>query len=368
MENKRLESLDAFRGFDMMWIMGASSIVVALCSLFPGGADCALARQMEHVDWNGLAFMDLVFPTFLFIAGISFPFSLAKQKSLHHSSRAIHLKIFRRALALVLLGIIYNGLLHHLDFANARYCSVLGRIGLAWMFAALLFTHCGRKTRIWICSALLVGYYLLLQFVPAPGTPKGADPFSLEYNLAGYIDRLLMPGKLYLGTFDPEGLLGLIPATATAMLGMFTGEFVKDSGKSGEKKTITMMLGAAALLAIGLLWSLVFPINKNLWTSSFACVAGSYALFLFAAFYYVIDVKGHRRWAFPLKVIGMNSITIYLAMAFISFGFTARQLLQGAVDRMPSEAAGTLLLVTGMFLLRWGFLYFLYRKKVFLKV
>jgi len=368
METKRLESLDAFRGFDMMWIMGASSIVVALCSLFPGGANCPLALQMEHVEWNGLAFMDLIFPTFLFIAGISFPFSLAKQRNLHHSNRAIHLKILRRALALVLLGIIYNGLLGHLDFANARYCSVLGRIGLAWMFAALLFVHCSKKARIWICGLLLIGYYLLLRFVTAPGAPDGADPFSLEYNLAGFIDSLLMPGKLYLGTFDPEGLLGLIPATATAMMGMFTGEFVKDSSRNGKQKACTMILASFALLVVGLIWNFFFPINKNLWSSSFALVVGAYSLFGFAVFYYIIDVRGLRKWAFPLKVIGMNSITIYLAMNFINFRFTASQLLQGTIDHLPSKEAGTLLLVVGIFLLRWGFLYFLYKKNVFLKV
>ncbi len=368
METKRLESLDAFRGFDMLWIMGGASIITAICALFPGGSDCAIARQMEHVQWNGLAFMDLVFPTFLFIAGISFPFSLAKQRSLKHSSREIHLKIFRRAIILVLLGIIYNGLLAHLDFANARYCSVLGRIGLAWMLASLLYVHCGRKSRILICAALLLGYYLLLRLVPAPGSPEGADPFSLEYNLAGYIDSHIMPGRLYLGHFDPEGLLGLIPATATAMLGMFTGEYVKDSSRNGKKKALEMSLAAMVLLAAGLAWGLFFPINKNLWSSSFVLVVGAYSLLGFALFYYVIDVRGHLKWAFPLKVIGMNSITIYLAMSFINFSFTAKQLLQGVIDHIPSKEVGALVLVIGIFLLRWGFLYFLYKKKVFLKI
>ena len=121
MENKRLESLDAFRGFDMMWIMGLASIVVAVCSLFPGGENCALATQMEHVEWNGLAFMDLIFPTFLFIAGISFPFSFAKQKSLNHSSAQIHGKIFKRAAVLVLFGLIYNGLLSNFNLSELRW-------------------------------------------------------------------------------------------------------------------------------------------------------------------------------------------------------------------------------------------------------
>ena len=171
MENKRLESLDAFRGFDMMWIMGLASIVVAVCSLFPGGENCALATQMEHVEWNGLAFMDLIFPTFLFIAGISFPFSFAKQKSLNHSSAQIHGKIFKRAAVLVLFGLIYNGLLGNFNLSELRWCSVLGRIGLAWMIAALLFVHCKRNVRIIICAALLLGYYLIMRFCLAPGAP-----------------------------------------------------------------------------------------------------------------------------------------------------------------------------------------------------
>lgn len=367
MNNKRLESLDAFRGFDMMWIMGAASIVTAICALTPAGADCWLARQMDHVEWHGLAFMDLVFPTFLFIAGISFPFSFASQKAKGYSSAKIHLRILKRAVVLVFLGLIYNGLLSNFDFANIRYCSVLGRIGLAWMFAALIFAHFGRGVRVGITAALLVGYYLLMRFCPVPGAPAGADPFSLEWNLAGYVDRLLMPGKLYLGTFDPEGLLGLVPATATAMLGMLTGEFVKESNMTGGRKSAYMASMGVILLLVGFAWNVIFPINKNLWTSSFVCVVAAIGLMTFALFYYIIDVKGCRKWAFPFKVIGMNSITIYLAMEFINFWFTAEQLLGGVIKLMP-EKTGHLILVCGIFLLRWGFLYFLYKKKVFLKV
>lgn len=367
MNSRRLDSLDAFRGFDMMWIMGAASIVTAICALTPAGADCWLARQMEHVEWHGLAFMDLIFPTFLFIAGISFPYSYASQKAKGFSSAKIHLRILKRALLLIIFGFLYNGMLASFDFADFRYCSVLGRIGLAWMSAALIFIHFGKKARIGIVSALLIGYYLLMRFCHVPGAPAGADPFSLEWNLAGYIDRLIVPGKMYLGTFDPEGLFGVIPATATAMFGMFTGEYVKEGKTSGGRKALAMASAAVILLLAGIAWNVFFPINKNLWSSSFVCVAAALGLLTFALFYYIIDVKGFKKWAFPLKVIGMNSITIYMAMVFINFWFTAEQLLKGTVSLMP-EKAGHLVLVTGIFLLRWAFLYFLYRKKVFLKI
>ncbi len=351
----------------MMWIMGMSSIVVAICSLFPNGENSFLVEQMHHVKWHGLAFMDLIFPTFLFISGISFPFSFAKQKALKHSKWQIHLKIVKRALILVFLGLVYNGLLSNYNLSELRFCSVLGRIGLAWMVAAILFVNCPRNARIVICTLLLISYYFILRFCSVPDAPSGSDPFSLEWNFAGYVDRILMPGRLYLKTFDPEGLLGLIPASATAMMGMFTGEFVRESKFSGKRKAFLMIACSVALLAIGLLWSTFFPINKNLWSSSFALVVAAYSLFMFAIFYYIIDVKEHRKWAFPFKVIGMNSITIYLAMEFISFYYTTKCLVGGLITLMP-ENIGELVFVCSLFLLRWLFVYFLYKKKIFLKV
>ena len=152
---KRLHSLDALRGFDMLFIMGLSSFVVALCSLFPGGADCWLAQTMRHVEWHGFAHHDTIFPLFLFLAGVSFPFSYAKQCSKGTSRRQIYLKILYRAATLILLGLVYNGLFK-CDFANLRICSVLGRIGVAWAAAALLYINLGRAARITICGAILI--------------------------------------------------------------------------------------------------------------------------------------------------------------------------------------------------------------------
>ena len=220
MENKRLESLDAFRGFDMMFLMGLSSVIVCICGLFPGGENCFLVRQMEHASWDGLTLMDLVFPTFLFIAGISFPFSLAKQQSLGASGAKIHLKVLRRAILLFLCGLLYNGILTTSSLADFRYCSVLGRIGFAWMFASLIFMHCKTMARCLVAGGLLLGYFLLLKFVPAPDA-AGADSLSQAGNIAGWIDRMIMPGRLYRGNWDPEGILGVVPATVTALFFFF---------------------------------------------------------------------------------------------------------------------------------------------------
>ena len=364
----RLLSLDTFRGFDMMFIMGFAALVKAICLLFPGGEGSWLFQQMTHCAWDGLRQHDTIFPTFLFIAGISFPFSYASQLARGATKGQVYAKIFRRALILVLLGLVYNGLFE-LKFSTLRFPSVLARIGLAWMVAAILQINFKPRTRAVIAVVLLVGYWLLLKYIPAPDAP-GADPFSREGNLVGYIDRVLMPNHLYQkGLFDPEGLLSLMPAVVTAMLGMFTGEFVRlgEDKVSGSRKTVWMLLAALVMLGIGLLWSRVFPINKALWSSTFVLVVGAYSLGLFAIFYYLIDVKGWKKWTKFFEVIGLNSIAIYMAQRILPFGSVNKFFFNGLAGLCP-EPVGKVILAVGYFALCWLFLWFLYRKKIFLKV
>ena len=363
--NKRLMSLDALRGFDMLFIMGFSLVIREFCALFPGGADCALAQTMKHSAWDGLTLFDTIFPLFLFIAGVSFPFSYAKQVASNMSRGKIYMKILRRAVILIFLGLVYNDFFK-LDFENLRVCSVLGRIGIAWSLAALLFINFSTKTRIIISSVILVGYWLLICYVPAPDV-VGALPLSKEGNLVGYVDRMITPGTLIYGTFDPEGLFSALPAVVTAMLGMFTGEFVRRNDITEQKKAGYMGLASIALLAVGLVWSLVFPINKALWSSSFVLVVGSYSLAMFALFYYVIDVHGYQKWATPFVVIGLNSITIYMAQRIIPFKAISAFFLQGVADMLPQEWSALLMRI-GYLAVSWLFLYFLYKKKVFLKI
>ena len=365
--SKRLLSIDTLRGMDMLIIMGLSSLILRICDLFPGGSESWIATQMSHVPWDGLAIMDMVFPVFLFIAGLSFPFSYASQVERGRSSAQIHRKIFIRCLALILLGIVYNGFFQF-QFPQ-RYASVLGRIGLAWMFAALLYVHCKPSVRGIIAAVLLLGYGLLITLVGAPDAPAGAGPLTQDGCLNGWIDRHFLPGKCFYGNFDPEGLLGVIPATVTALLGMFTGEFIRlpESRFSGSKKTLWMLGAAALLLAAGYLWSLVLPLNKKLWSSSFVLVVGGYSLAAYALVYYLVEVKGWTRWTLFFRVIGMNSITIYLLQRIVPLREVASFFLGGTANLLP-EAWGALLLAAGYIAVCWLLLYFLYRQKVFLKV
>ena len=363
----RLQSLDALRGFDMLFIMGAAGLIADLAQWFPCSFTQALADQMNHVEWHGLAHHDTIFPLFLFIAGISFPFSLAKQRANGKTEGDIYKKIIKRGLILVLLGCIYNGLLYF-NFAEQRYASVLARIGLAWMFGALIFVNTNWKTRVWITAALLIGYWLVVGFIPAPDG-GGADIFSAKGSLVGYVDRILLPGKVLYGDIDPEGILSIFPSIGTALLGMFTGEWVKykKEGLTENKKVLYMVIAGIIMLVVGLLWSLVFPINKKMWTSTFVLVVGAYSVLMFALFYYIIDVKNHRGWILFFTVIGLNSITIYLAQQFINFRFTTDKIFGGLVRLFP-ENSQAFFSSAAYITVCWLFLYFLYKKKVFLKV
>jgi len=365
--SRRLQSLDALRGFDMFWIMGGETIFTGLAVVTGWPLFKWCAEQLEHVEWHGFHFYDMIFPLFLFIAGISFPFSLSKRISSGEDKARIYRHVIYRGLILVLLGILYNnGVRFKLD--ELRYGSVLGRIGLAWMFAALIFMNTKLSWRIVWFWALLIGYWLLLALVPAPDG-NGADVFSQDGNFASYVDRILLPGKLYRGNHDPEGILSTVPAISTALLGMFTGEFLL-SGFLNDKlvKKALVIAGAGIIfIIIGKIWDNFFPINKNLWTSSFVCYVGGLSLILFSIFYLIIDVWNLRKWAFFFVVIGMNPITIYLANRIINFRQAAKFFFGGFTEILP-ETWTQLINGIGVTAVGWVFLYFLYKKKIFLKV
>ena len=367
---RRLVSLDAYRGANMLFIMGGSAFFTALAALWPNSQFWSwVASQMHHVEWHGIAHHDMIFPTFLFIAGCAFPFSLARQQEKGRTTCQIVMKIIVRALLLVLIGIIYNNDVRF-DFANLRYASVLGHIGLAWMFAALFAMAFGVRTRVVILIAILVGYWLAMRSFTATDIDPNADCWSMAGSLAGYVDRLFLPGHLHLNMHDPEGLLSTIPAIGTAMLGVFAGEWLRSGGveEFGHWKALGLVSAGGVLILLGWVWNFDMPINKNLWTSSFVCFVGGFSTLGLGIFYWIIDVVGLKCWSFPFVVIGMNSITIYLAQRFFSFSQTSSILFKDAIQRWSPEMYHDVFNAAAYVVTCWLFLFILYKHKAFIKV
>lgn len=363
--SQRLFSLDALRGFDMFWILGAEEIFHALAKVTNAPFWHAIAGELTHPEWNGFHFYDLIFPMFLFISGVTTPFSVGRELEKGKSRKQMLARVIKRGLILVLLGIIYNNGLELKPISEIRFGSVLGRIGLAYMFANIIYLYTKEKGQVIWFSGLLIGYWLMLKFNSAPGFPMG--DLTMEGNFASYLDRLIMPGKLYLGIHDPEGLTSTIPAIGTGLLGILTGTFLKGKTLSGSKKALYMLATGIAFVILAHIWNIDFPINKNLWTSSFTLNVGGYSLILLSVFYYIIDVKGFKSWAFFFKVIGMNSILIYMSEGFINWGYTNKALF-GWVGQLTGDPFNIVAMAICFVLTKWLFLYFMYRKKVFLRV
>ena len=367
--SERLRSLDVLRGFDMFWIIGGKALILALASVLSVDLSEWLGHRMHHPEWDGFEPYDLIFPLFLFIAGVSTIYSIDNRLAKGDSRASLHRHFVQRGLILVLLGVFYNGLLSR-DLASAdgwgqmRYASVLGRIGLAYMFAALIASNTQwRAQLIWVVG-LLVSYWAALRFYPVPG--YGAWDLDPGHTLTDYIDRHLVPGKLYKGDRDPEGLFAVIPAIATALLGCLTGQLLKRNDIDGLKKTRFMAIGGVVCLGLAWLWSMDFPINKNLWSSSFVLNCAGWSLLLLSLFYLVIDVWQFRRGTLFFTVIGSNSILIYMAPSFLDFDYTNESLFGGILSLAGDFK--TLLLAVTLLSLKWGLLYYLFRKKIFLKV
>ena len=359
----RLASLDALRGFDMLFIMGGEALVCAIAALC---GDPAFGKKFGHVAWHGLQFMDTVFPLFLFMAGVSFPFSAAKSRERGLTDGRIALKALRRGLTLVALGFVCSGL-YKLEFATLRAWSVLGRIGLAWMVAAWLYLLFRPRVRVVLAVVILAAVTLFTIYVPAPDA-AGHGPFTPQGNFGCWLDRTLTAGHTYRKLFDPEGFAGILPAIVTAMLGMFAGEIVRrDGGAATGRKTLELLACGAGCALAGWGLSYAFPINKALWSPSFALVVGGYSFAMFALFYWIVDVRGSRRWAYFFTVIGVNSITIYMAQRMVRFNDVNNFFLLGLSKLLPA-GWGRLLLCVGYITVCWLFLWFLHRKNVHLKV
>ena len=418
---QRLMSVDALRGFDMFWIIGANALVSALNKMSPIPPIRFLGYQLEHADWEGFHFYDLIFPLFVFLVGVSIVFSLGKL--VQNEGRAEALKrLTRRTILLFIVALIYSGGFSN-TWPNIRLMGVLNRIALAYGFAGLFFCFFKPRALVGICAGLLIGYWALMTFTPIrdiqltreniarlatqsgdnetaayllakdsanPSTVKDSPVWAATrklfygttarvtgkygkgYNLSDHTDFQYLPGKKWDDFFDPEGYLSTIPAIATCLLGVFAGFLLKNSTIEDKKKVLYLAVFGIGGVVLGWLWNFQFPVIKKIWTSSYVLVAGGYSALLLATFYLVVDVWKYQKWCQPFVWIGMNSITIYLTSNFLGgFGKLAGRVAGGDVQAYINQRVqglGDLLVAVIGLLLAFWYVRFLYRKKIFLRL
>jgi predicted acyltransferase len=362
--SQRYVSVDALRGFDMFWITGGSALVTAAAGVFGEQVREPVARQMEHVVWEGFQFLDLIFPLFVFLAGMSTVFSLGKIVE-QRGPWAAWRRLLRRCILIYLLGLFYyDGLAGGFD--QIRYVGVLQRIAISSLFAGACFIHLGKRGLLTVLVSILVGYYILLAFIPIPGESEVA--FTVDKNWAVWIDQHYLPGRRWNGHWDPEGLLSGIPAVASCLLGVFAGLAMKDANLSPRSRLNRFLLWGGLCLGLGALWSLHLPIIKVVWTSSYVLWAGGLSFLLLALFYAIVDMLHFQFWARPFIWIGMNAITIYMADCIIDFNELAQRLVGGDVAARLGEPYNALLLHAVQMALVLALARFLYRRKLFLRM
>jgi predicted acyltransferase len=394
----RLTSLDALRGFDMFWILGADSFVYALHGMSPNPVTRFLALELDHAEWAGFHFYDLIFPTFVFIMGVSTVFSLTRILQREGRPTAVR-RILIRGLLIFIIGLIYSGGLMK-PWPDMRLMGVLNRIALCYVFGGLAFCFLRPRALAALAVSLLLGYWALMALVPFPDVrpiPGGDAVITKEagftdvsqlnmasthmlrgsyvqgVNLANYVDQRFLPGRKYDGTYDPEGILSTLPAFVTGLLGIFAGLLLLRQDISGSRKSMLLVSAGFACIAVGLLWSLEFPIIKKLWTSSYVLVAGGCSTVLLGVFHWVIDVRKRVRWAQPFVWIGMNPITLYMASALLGgFPDLAERIAGGSLSHFLDEhvatgSGGLAVSVVGV-LLFVLLARFLYKRSIFIRL
>lgn len=353
----------------MLWIVGADAFAASFRQFSPGPIQAFLVRQFDHPAWAGFTFYDLIFPLFLFMMGTAIPFSLDRIIQNGGRGDAVR-RIARRTLLLYALGLVYYGGLSA-GWDNVRWVGVLQRLAICYAAASLLYLFAKPRIQIVVCVGLLVGYWGLLTFVSVP--EFGAGDYARGHNLANWIDAHYLPGKVWYGDYDPEGLLSTLPAIASCLFGVFAGRWLRHAPERFDptRRAQILMAAGLVLIVLGGLWSIQFPIIKRIWTSSYALVAGGGSAVLLGAFYYAIDVRGWRDWAQPFVWIGTNALTIYLVSRFVDFENLSQRLLGGPIESgfnalLPGLAALAQCLLG--IALALALCRFLYRRKVFLRL
>lgn len=363
-EVKRLISLDAFRGFTI-----AAMIMVN----FPGTWDHVYAPLL-HTVWNGLTPTDLIAPFFLFIVGISIAFAYTKRIEAGVPKGGMYKKIIIRSLKIYLVGLFLN-LLPDFNFAELRYTGTLPRIAIVFLFCAILFLNTKWKTQVWISIGILVVYWLVMTLVPTPG--YGEVMLERGANLAAWVDENYMPGRLWQGNWDPEGILSTFPSFVTGITGILAGHILLSRKLSSHEKSIYLMVGGLFATALGYLWGLTFPVNENIWTSSFVLVTSGMASLLMGAIYFLVDIQGRTWGTRPGIIFGANAITVYVLGDVLGLVFYYMKVGGNSLNMHFFELFTSLGLAPKFVSMTYAFLFIcvlfipafiLYKRRIFIKL
>jgi len=372
----RLMSLDIYRGL----------AVAGMVLVDNPGSDSKAYWPIKHAEWNGWTPADFIFPSFLFLVGVSLVISFSARRQRGESRWQIMVHVFKRTLVLIAIGLLVNASpIIGLDVHTWRFEGVTQRIALCYLAAAILELWSNRKRQVIAIVACLVGYWATLRFVPVPGfgVPGRAIPFmDPDRSVVAWLDRKLFMGHLYDGTRDPEGILSTIPAIATTLIGVLTGHWLR-SRRAPVTKVLGMALSGLLGLIGGEVWNVWFPINKHLWTSSFVLFSGGFALVFLALLYWGFEIKRWRgAWTMPILVFGMNAIAGFVADSLVygpGYTFTVKgangesmnwhEAANAGLESLGfSTANASLIYSLAAVLFCWILLWLLWRKRIFLKV
>ncbi|HET9477854.1 MAG TPA: DUF5009 domain-containing protein [Pyrinomonadaceae bacterium] len=361
----RLLSLDVFRGITIAGMILVNN---------PGTWQ-HIYWPLQHAQWHGWTPTDLVFPFFLFIVGVAIALALGKRAEAGGSKRDLYLKIVKRALIIFAVGLFLNAF-PYFSLTELRIPGVLQRIAVCYFFASIIFLNTRARTQVLIAIGLLLLYWFLLAFIPAPGYAAG--DLTKEGSLPSFVDRVVFGKHVWAQAkvYDPEGLLSTIPALVTTLIGVLTGHWLRTE-KSRIEKVAGMFVAGAVLVALGWAWNSFFPINKALWTSSYVLFTGGLALQFLGLCYWLIDIKGYRRWARPFEIFGMNAIALYVGAGLMAELFGVIRvggrplggwIYQNLFASWASPVNASLAFAIGFVLVWLFFMWLLYRRRIFIKI
>ncbi|TAM84324.1 MAG: hypothetical protein EPN47_01965 [Acidobacteria bacterium] len=362
LKKERLVSLDAFRGFIMLWLAGGDAVIRSLHAIGSNPVFNLLVYESNHTPWRGLRFYDCIWPSFMLMVGISIPFAVAK-RSKTQSERQILWHAVRRAVLIFLLGSVRESV-----FLGHPYLielsSALQPIAIAYLVAFLL-SRKSIRTQTAVASAVLIGYALLLALVGAPGIPAGT--YELNHNLVNYVDLVYLGPHWQVWPYAPEGwgtILSTIPTISTTIFGLMIGKLLMSSRSKTTKAKIIAAAGVSGI-ALGWILSPFIPVVMKMWTTSYGVMTAGWALLMFALFFWFIDARGNKKWAMPLVVIGMNAIFIYLFMSIIPVGRIVGVFSSPIAAKLGSF--GELFSALSVLAVAWLLLFWMYKRNIFIK-